>query len=69
MDCMIHLFYLINSVTLYTILKNQKFFIELVLDTHKVSTITGIIQKIEGSRRAYIMLPNSTHIFIKEYYF
>ena len=41
----------------------------LVLNTHKVSNIVGVTQKIEGSRRAYIMLPNSTHIFIKDYYF
>ena len=40
-----------------------------MLNTHKVSTITGLVQKIKGSRRAYLMFPNSTHIFIKDYYF
>ena len=41
----------------------------LVLNTHKVSTIARLVQKIKGSRRAYKTLPNSTHIFIKDYYF
>ncbi|KAM7487640.1 hypothetical protein LguiB_025124 [Lonicera macranthoides] len=36
---------------------------------HNVSTIAGLVQKIKGSRRAYIILPNSTNIFIKDYYY
>ena len=71
MDCIIinTLFCLVDSVTSHTILKNYKLFNELVLNTRKVSILTELTQKIEGSGRAYIMLPNSTHVLIKDHYF
>ena len=56
----------VDNATTRTILKNQKFFSELVFNPQKVSAITGPVQIIEDSERAYIMLPDGTHLFIKD---
>lgn len=40
-----------------------------MFNKNKESTITGLTQKIECSRKAYIMLLNSIHIFIENHYF
>ena len=58
--------YLIDSTTTHTILKNQNFFSELMFIPRKVSTITGLVQIIEGSGIAHTMLPNVTRLFIKD---
>ena len=57
---------LVDSATTNTILKNQKFFSELMFIPQKVSTIVEPMQKIEGSKRGHMMLPNGTHLFIKD---
>ena len=38
----------------------------MILTPCHVSTIAGPVQMIEGSGRAHIILPNGTHVFIKE---
>ena len=57
---------LVDSATTHTILKNKKNFSELTFILQKVSTIVGPVQIIEGSGRAYMMLPKGTHLFIKD---
>lgn len=57
---------LVDSATTHTILKNQKFFSELNFSKRNVSTIAGPVHIIEGSGRAHVILPNGTHIFIKD---
>ena len=57
---------MVDSATTQTILKNHKFFLELVLNLRKVSTIARPVQIIEGSGIAHMMLPNGTHLFIKD---
>ena len=56
---------LVDSATIHTILKNQKFFSELMFIPRKVSTIAGPVQIIEGFGRAHMILLNGTHLFIK----
>ena len=57
---------LVDSATKHTILKNQKIFFELIFIPQKVSTIAGPVQIIEGSGKAHMILPNGTHLFIKD---
>ena len=56
---------LVDSTATHTIMKDQKFFLELVFNSRKISTIAGLVQIIEGSGRAHMMLHNGTHLFIK----
>ena len=57
---------LADSATTYTILRNQKYFMNLTLLKANVNTISGPTDLIEGSSRAMILLPNNTKICIND---
>ena len=57
-------FCLVDSATTYTILKDKKYFQNLIFTKAKVNTIFGSSNIIEGSWRAYIMLPKGTKFCI-----
>ena len=57
---------LADSVTTHTILRNQKYFLNLTLLKANVNTISGPADLIEGSDRAMILLPNNTKICIRD---
>lgn len=57
---------LLDNATTHKILKKQKFFFELFENIlTKVSIIAGSANIIKGSERAHMVLPNVTHIFIR----
>ena len=58
-------FCLADSATTHTIFKNQKYFLNLTLAKANVNTISGASAIIEGSRRANLVLPNGTCLFIE----
>ena len=51
---------LIDCATTHTILRETKYFLNLVVTNDSVSTISSTSDLIEGSGRANIMLPNRT---------
>ena len=53
---------LLDSATTHTILRNKKYFHNLILAKTNVITISGFANLIEGSGRANIMLPNGTKL-------
>ena len=55
---------LADSATTHTILRNQKYFLNLTLLKANVNTISGPADLIEGSGRAMILLPNNTKIWL-----
>lgn len=55
---------LVDSATTHTILRNKKFFSNLVMTRTRVNTISGISNLIEGSGRATILLPEGTRLYI-----
>ena len=57
---------LADSATTHTILRNQKYFLNLTLLKANVNTISGPADLIEGSGRAMILLPNDTKICISD---
>lgn len=57
--------YLVDSATTHHSEKS-KIFSELMFIPRHVSTIAGPVQIIEGPERAHMMLPNGTHLFIKD---
>ena len=57
---------LADSATTHTILRNQKYFLNLTLLKANVNTISGLADLIEGSSRAMILLPNNTRICISD---
>ena len=58
--------YLADSAMTHTILRNQKYFLNLILLKANVNTILGPVDLIEGSGRAMILLPNDTKICISD---
>jgi hypothetical protein len=48
---------LVNSCTTHTILRDKKYFQNLILNKAIVNTISGLSNLIEGSGRANIILP------------
>ena len=58
-------FCLADSATTHSILRDRKYFSNLVLAKVKVTTISGPLDVIEGSGKAQIMLPNGTISSIK----
>ena len=57
---------LADSATTHTILRNQKYFLNLTLLKANVNTISGPTDLIEGFGRAMILLPNNTKIYISD---
>ena len=53
---------LADSATTHTILRNQKYFLNLTLLMASVNTISCPVDLTEGSGRAMILLPNNTKI-------
>ena len=59
-------FCLVDSATTHTILKDKKYFQILKLCKANVNTISSSSNLIEGSRRAIIMLPKGTKLYIDD---
>jgi hypothetical protein len=57
---------LVDSETTNTILKSKKYFSQLSLAEIHVNIISGISNSIEGSGRAYILLPEGTKLIIND---
>jgi hypothetical protein len=57
---------LVDSGTTNTILKSKKYFSQLSHAETHVNTISGISNLIEGSGRAYILLPEGTKLIIND---
>jgi hypothetical protein len=57
---------LVDSRTTNTILKSKRYFSQLSLAETHVNTISDISNLIEGSGRAYILLPEGTKLFIND---
>ena len=55
---------LIDSVTMHTILKHEKYFFHLGMGKTNVNTICGSTKLIEASERTPIFLPEGTKIAI-----
>ena len=58
-------FCLTDCATMHSILRDRKYFSNLVLAKVKVTTIPSQSNVIEGSRKAQIMLPNGTILSIQ----
>ena len=58
--------FLLDSATMYTILKDKKYFSQLTLVEANLSTISGPADLIEGSGRANIMLSRGTTFMITD---
>ena len=56
---------LADSATTHTILRNEKYFSQLIKAKGNVGTISGTSNLIEGFGKASFMLPNETQVFIK----
>ena len=57
---------LVDSGTMHTILRNKKYFHNLILAKTNINTISGSANLIEGYGRANIMLPNGTKLQIDD---
>jgi hypothetical protein len=57
---------LVHSGTTNIILKSKKYFSQLCPAETYVNTISGISNLIEGSGRAYILLPEGTKLIIND---
>ena len=57
---------LADCATMHTILREKKYFLNLIVTNASVSTISGTLDLIEGSRRANIMLSNGTRFYIND---
>ena len=57
---------LADCVTTHTILREKKYFFNLITTNTSVSTISGTSNLIEGSGRANIVLPNGTRLHIND---
>ena len=57
---------LAHCATTHTILRNKKYFLDLILINANVSTISCIANVIEDSEKANIMLPNGTRFHIND---
>ena len=57
---------LADYATTHTILRDKRYFFNLTLTNASVSTISGISNLIEGSKRANITLPNETKFHIND---
>ena len=57
---------LADSATTHTILKDEKYFSQLILAEANVSTISGVANLIEGTGRASFSLPNGTKFVIND---
>ena len=57
---------LADCATTHTILREKKYFLNLIVTNASVSTTFGTSNLIEDSRRANIMLPNGTRFHIND---
>ena len=57
---------LAHCATMHTILREKKYFLNLIVTNVSVSTISGQSDLIEGRGRANIMLSNGTRFHINE---
>ena len=59
-------FFLADRAITHTILKDKKYFQQLSLSKAYVNIISGSLNLIEGSRKANIMLPKGTKLYIDD---
>ena len=57
---------MVDNATTHNILKNRKYFFQLIIDENYVNTIFNSIKLIECSKRANINLPKGTQISIND---
>ena len=57
---------LADCTTTHTILREKKYFLNLIVTIASVNTISGTSDLIEGFKRANIMLPNGTRFHIND---
>ena len=57
---------LTDCATTHIILRDKRYFLDLIVTNVNVSTISGTANLIKGSRRANIMLPNGTRFHIND---
>ena len=57
---------LADCATIYTILRDKRYSLDLTLTNANASTVSGIANLIEGSERASIMLLNGTRFHIND---
>ena len=57
---------LADCATMHTILREKKYFLNLIVTNASVSIISGTLDLIEGSGRANIMIPNGTRFHISD---
>ena len=57
---------LADSVTTYTMLKDNKYFAQLIMTTVSVNTISGFANLIEGFENIDIWLSNGTKLYIDD---
>ena len=60
--------YLADYATTHTILRNKRYFLNLILTNANVITISGIANLIKGFKRGNKMLPNGTSFHIMRHY-
>ena len=58
--------YLVNCVTIHTILHGKKYFSKLTLAKFNVNTKLGLFDLIQGFERTIIILPSGTKIYIND---
>ena len=57
---------LADCTTTHIILRDKRYFLDLILTNANVSTISGTANIIEGSKTANIMLPNGIRLHIND---
>ena len=57
---------LLDSTTTHSILKDKNYFSTMTLRKANIHTISGLVEMIDGSENATIMLPNVTILPIEE---
>jgi len=55
----------VDSGTSHTILRDKRYFVNLTKQSANVHTIAGVASLIEGHGQAYVLMPNGTHLEIK----
>ena len=58
--------YLVNCITIHTILHGKKYFSKLTLAKFNVNTKLGLFDLIQGFERTIIILPSGTKIYIND---
>ena len=55
----------VDSGSRHTILRDKRYFVNLIIQSAKIHTIAGVAGLIEGHGHAYILMPKGTRLEIK----